>query len=133
MAKAGRPRRTPTAQQILDAFNYAKTGADEDWIVDAVGIPEATFRHNKLKPEWADFRAEIRRGRGVGNVLVLGKNYQAATSDTDPTRAKARELHLKASGALKQRVEVSGDGGGPVLTGIAPSVQQYLKALAKAR
>jgi len=104
--KLGRPLRTPTIQQIHDAFEFAKTGADEKDIAMAVGIPEATYRHNHLKPQWQAFRAEISRGRGQGNVLVLGENYNAAISKTDSTRGKARELHLKVTGVVKNRVEL---------------------------
>lgn len=138
---AGRPSRKPTVQQIHDAYTYAKTGAGELDIVAAVGIPEATFRNNRDKKHWALFRAEIKRGRGEGNVIVAGENYQAAKSKTDTTRAAARALHLKLTGAITDKVEVAGDPDKPLMTkdmtrrtGLTPSeAQAILGQLQKAR
>jgi len=113
---AGRPPRSPNAQQLLDAYEYGKTGAHELDIVRALKIPISTYNKNKHLARWKEFRAEIERGRGTGNVLVLGQNYKAATSTTDPTRAAARALHLKHSGSLRERVEVTGEGGKPIKT-----------------
>lgn len=137
----GRPNRKPSAQQIHEAFEYAKTGAGELDIVAAVGIPISTFKANRDKKPWKEFRAEIIRGRGVGNVLVSGENYKAAKSTTDTTRAAARALHLKLTGAITERVEVAGDPDKPIVTrdatrrfGLTPGeAQAILGQLQKAR
>jgi len=109
--RRGRPLRTPTAQQIHDAYEYGKTGASEGDIIAALKIPPETYRVNRLKKHWKEFRGEIERGRGTGNILVLGENFNAATSKTDSTRGKARETHLKVTGVIKQRVELETPAG----------------------
>lgn len=69
-------------------------------IARATGIDDSTYHTNKGKAHFADFQSALREGRATGAALVLGADFEAAISKTDPIRSQARDRYYKHSGDL---------------------------------
>lgn len=138
--KRGRPAWEPNRAQISSARRIAGTGASWPAIARGISTVGNKLKHDTLeafvkKYPAHEFSVAVKEGLLDTELELTQATKNDAVRGEKPTDITQRIFMLKCKFGWreKQDIEVSGPGGGPIATTRAPSVQQFLKNVAKAR